>query len=366
MSFDLTERDAEVSTKLVAVRSALEADTALRLRGCDWFSWATAGASNVVLLTANSGIAEILITAQDAWVLTDPIEAQRLLDEELPSVFKLRVDPWMYPVARDIAVQELSANAAILSDCPRNGERPLPAALLACKRRMLPSETIRYRQVGQLATEAMREVLSAAQPSWSEYQLAGAGAEALWARGLHPALTLAAGAQRLPVYRHPTASAAKLGRMAMLVFCARGFGLYANLTRFVSFGELPAGWAKLQQQVGEIEAEVLDASRPDVPLNEIYRTLEASYLARGHAAAILEHHQGGTTGYLAREIVATPETQETLSEATPIAWNPSLRGGAKIEDTFVVTAQGVENLTYDAAWPHELVQGRQRPQIMEK
>lgn len=152
----------------------------------------------------------------------------------------------------------------------------------------------------------------------------------------------------------------------MLVFCARRFGLYANLTRFVSFSELPAGWAKLQQQVFEIESEALDACRPDVPLHEIYRTLEAAYLARGHAAAILEHHQGGTTGYLAREIVATPEMPETLSDATPIAWNPSLRGGAKIEDTFMVTAQGVENLTYDAAWPHELVQGRQRPQIMEK
>ena len=366
MSFDLAMRDAEISTKLMAVRMALPPDTALRLRGCDWFSWATAGASNVVLLTTNTGVAEVLITAQEAWVLTDPIEAQRLTDEELPSVFKLHVDPWMYPAARNIAVQEMSANAAILSDCPCNGERPLPAALLALKRRMLPSEIIRYRQVGRLATDAMREVLSAAQPQWSEYQLAGAGAEALWARGLHPALTLAAGAQRLPVYRHPTASAAKLGRMAMLVFCARGFGLYANLTRFVSFGELPGGWKKLQQQVSEIEAEALDACRPDVPLNEIYRTLEAAYLTRGHAAAILEHHQGGTTGYLAREIVATPETLEKLSDATPIAWNPSLRGGAKIEDTFIVTAQGVENLTYDAAWPHEMVKGRQRPQVLEK
>ena len=93
---------------------------------------------------------------------------------------------------------------------------------------------------------------------------------------------------------------------------------------------MPAGWAKLQQQVGEIESEALDACRPDVSLNEIYRTLEAAYLARGHAAAILEHHQGSTTGYLAREIVATPET---LSYATPIAWSPSLRGGAKTEDT---------------------------------
>jgi hypothetical protein len=75
----------------------------------------------------------------------------------------------------------------------------------------------------------MTEVLQAAQPTWTEYQLAGAGAEALWSRGLHPALTLVAGERRLPLYRHATPTGEKIGRQAMLVFCARGYGLYANL-----------------------------------------------------------------------------------------------------------------------------------------
>jgi hypothetical protein len=60
---------------------------AIRLRGTDWFSWATAGASHTVLVTAETGVAEVLVTAQ----VTDEIEAQRLKDEELPRNFQLHI-----------------------------------------------------------------------------------------------------------------------------------------------------------------------------------------------------------------------------------------------------------------------------------
>jgi len=44
-------------------------------------------------------------------------------------------------------------------------------------------------------------------------------------------LTLVAGERRLPLYRHPTRQSGAARKRAMLVFCARGYGLYANLTR---------------------------------------------------------------------------------------------------------------------------------------
>jgi hypothetical protein len=87
--------NAEVSSKLELIREALSESGAggVLLRGTDWFAWATAGGSNTVLLTAETGVAEVLVTAQDAWVLTDEIEAQRLKDEELPANFQLQVNP---------------------------------------------------------------------------------------------------------------------------------------------------------------------------------------------------------------------------------------------------------------------------------
>jgi Xaa-Pro aminopeptidase len=364
----MKELNEEVSRKLELIREALtEAGaTGVRLKGTDWFAWATAGASNTVLLTAETGVAEVLVTVRDAWVLTDEIEAQRLEDEELSADFKLHVNPWADAAARESFVRDVTNEGKIISDRPiPHVEKRLPASLQQHKRAMVSNELERYREVGRKASEAMTEVLSKAQPTWTEYQLAGAGAEALWARGLHPALTLVAGERRLPLYRHATATGEPLGTRAMLVFCARGYGLYANLTRFVSFGTVPEKEAELHRHVREIEAQALNLCKSGTSLDAVYHALAQAYEQHGFPNAIREHHQGGTTGYLAREVVANPTTTDTLVEGIAVAWNPSL-SGAKVEDTFVILQDGkLENLTFDPNWPSIEVEGRLRPVPLE-
>ncbi|MBN3881399.1 MULTISPECIES: M24 family metallopeptidase [unclassified Nostoc] len=356
----------EVSKKLELIRETLRETEVqvqgVRLRGTDWFAWATAGASNTVLLTAETGVAEVLVTTEDAWVLTDEIEAQRLKDEELPANFKVYVNPWADYAARESFVRDVIGGGIAISDRPiSNLEKPLPPSLQIHKRVMMSSELERYRQVGQKASQAMTEVLKAAKPTWTEYQLAGAGAEALWGKGLHPALTLVAGERRLPLYRHATATGEQIGRQAMLVFCARGYGLYANLTRFVCFGELSGEQAELHSHVREVEAVILNLCQPGTTLDAVYHALAQAYEQHGFPNAIREHHQGGTTGYLAREIVANPTTTDPLAEGIAVAWNPSLVG-AKIEDTFVILKDGkLENLTFDPNFPNVEVEGRLRP-----
>ncbi|HEY1013071.1 MAG TPA: M24 family metallopeptidase, partial [Herpetosiphonaceae bacterium] len=250
----------------------------------------------------------------------------------------------------------------LASDRPREGELPLPAELVAAKRRLVPEEIERYRLLGAAAAAAMTEVLTAAKPDWTEQQLAGAGAEALWRRGIHPTLTLAAGARRLPVYRHPTPGPDPLGERAMLVFCARRWGLYANLTRFVSFRAPTAEEERLFADVAAVEAAAWDASTPGASLAGVYEVLRATYAGLGYAGEIDAHHQGGTTGYLSREVVARPHVGAVIESDTALAWNPSLPG-AKIEDTILVSGGTIEILTADPVWPAAPVAGRQRPLV---
>lgn len=372
------QRNAEIEQKISWMREALREThaTGLRLRGIDWFAWATAGGSNMVLLAAETGVAEVLMTLDGAWILTDEIEAQRLQDEELPagSVYQFIVNPWTKIEDREAFVREATQGGRIISDLPLMSlkDRPilaetsLPITLVNRKRSLLPSELDRYRQVGKLASAAMTDVLTQARPDWTEVQLAGAGAAALWTRGLHPALTLAAGEQRLPKYRHTLPKQEKIGRAAMLVFCARGFGLYANLTRFVYFDRLSEPEADLHRQVREIEAMALNQCRVDTPLHKIYHTLQQAYEQHGYPNAIREHHQGGTTGYLSREVIATPTTRDRLVANTAMAWNPSL-SGAKIEDTFLLHVDNhLENLTFDPSWNSIEVNEQQRPLPLEQ
>lgn len=358
-------RAEETAAKIALVKELLGPGQAIRLRGIDWFAWATAGGSSAVLLAAETGIAEVLITASNAWIITDEIEALRLCEEELPSGYSIHATPWACPAEREIFIREITGGDEILSDRPQLDEQPLPNALLAAKRIMTAPEEERYLAIGRLAAEAMTETLMAAQPEWTEFELAGAGGHALLAKGLQPALILAAGERRLPLYRHPIPTRQPLGKVAMLVFCARGHGLYANLTRFVSFGTLDPAMDQLHRQVREIESHALKLSRPAISLNTIYDALKQAYETRSHKTAIYDHHQGGTTGYLSREIVAMPETVEMLHENTPVAWNPSL-SGAKIEDTFLVKKKGARILTIDPAWPTVHVSGIERPLVLEK
>lgn len=363
MSDAITERDNEVTAKLSAMRTWLTLTNAraVRLRGTDWFAWATAGASNTVLMTAEVGVAEIVVTATDAFALTDDIEASRLQDEELPAQYQLQVRRWAQPHDHDEFVTSLVGDGKVLSDRPHATELALPPLAISHKLILSEAEQQRYRALGSDAAQAMSAVLHAAQPDWTEYQLAGAGAQALWQRGIHPALVLAAGEDRLPRYRHPTPSSAQIGRHAMLVFCARRHGLYASLTRFVSFGAA----SPRQQILLDIEAAALDACRADVPLSTIYQVLANAYREAANPAAIEEHHQGGITGYLAREIIADPTTAIALQHGMALAFNPST-SGYKVEDTFLLQPTGLENLTVDPTWPTCEVAGRHRPLWLER
>lgn len=358
----LDGRDAEVADKLAVLRALLTQANAgaVRLRGMDWFAWVTGGGSSAVLHAAETGVAEVLVTPEEACVLTDEIEAERLRSEEVPAGFTFHIEPWAEPELRGRYVQNAAAGRSVLSDRPGPGELPLPLALRQRRLVLGAAEQERYRVLGREAAEAMTEVLARARPEWTEFELAAAGAEALWRRGIHPALVLAAGERRLPLYRHPTPSRERIGERAMLVFCARRHGLYANLTRFVSFGRAPDE----QRHLMEVEATGLATVVPGKSLSAVYHALAQAYRHADRASAIREHHQGGITGYQAREIVATASTAAQLERGMAFAFNPSFTG-IKIEDTFLLGPQGLENLTFDPAWPAADVHGRKRPLWLE-
>lgn len=357
----------EIADKLATIRRHMTTSrlAAVRLRGSDWFAWATAGGSSVVLSTTEFGVAEVLVTASDAWVMTDAIEADRLQQEEVPPELPVWSHPWATPERREEFVHFCTGGGAVASDRPVAGELALPSELARARWSLGAAEIERYRALGRAAAQAMTEVMQAARPEWRERELAGAGSEALWGRGIDPALILVAGERRLPIHRHPTPQDEPLGARAMMVFCARRHGLYACFTRHVYFRTPDAEQRELALAVAAVESAALTASRPGTPLGEMYAILAAAYESVGHPRAITEHHQGGPCGYAAREAVARPGSGSALVDRGAVAWNPSL-AGFKIEDTALVLGSEVEFLTVDPAWPIVQVDGRARPDLLAR
>lgn len=355
----------EIGVKLEFLRGALleHGLAAIRLRGHAWFAWATGGASNSIILTSELGVAELVVTLDGAWVVTDSIESERLESEEIRGGLPIADAPWNRPEERERFVLEKVGDGRIASDAPSGWEVHLPSGLLGARRRLLAPEIERYRALGRDAASAVTEVLHRARPEWTEQRLAGAAAAALWQRGIHPAVVLVAGARRLPRFRHPTPSQELLRDRAMLVICARRHGLYANLTRFVSFRRPTDEEVARERAVAQVEAAAWKASVAGATLGDVYAVIVGAYAAAGFRGADGYHHQGGTTGYQSREVIALPGSSTVIEPWTAVAWNPSLPG-AKIEDTALVGPEGIEVLTIDPAWPTFEVDGRQRPDVL--
>lgn len=370
-------RQAEVAAKLALLREALAqaADAAgaapgsgaLRLRGADWFAWVTAGGDCAVSQGADCGVAEVLVTHDEACILTDEAEAERLRSEQLPDGFSFHIAPWAEPELHQPYALGAAAGGPVLSDRPQGGlvqELALPATLRLRRMVLGAAEQARYRLLGRASAEAIAEALRAARPDWTETDLAAAGAQALWRRGIVPGTVLAAGERRLPLFRHPLPTHERLGRRALLSFGARRHGLVASLTRTVSFGPQSVDERAAHDAVLQVEATGLDAVRPGLSLAAVYHALDAGYRHANLPHAIRAGHRGGITGYAAHEIQASPSTATGLEPGMALALAPSL-AGARSGDTFLLGASGLEDLSFDPAWPAATIGGRARPLVLE-
>ncbi|APD10382.1 M24 family metallopeptidase [Thermus sp. 93170] len=300
------------------------------------FAWLTGGSNT---LGFGEGVAYLEI-GEELLLHTSRIEHPRIAEEEVPGL-PVQVHPWY---------------AFPPPGSPNDLEHDLTLLRLALSKKAQEA----FRRLGREAAELVGEVVRAAKPTWREQELAGALAEALWGHGIRPQLLLVAGEERLFRHRHPLPKDRPLGRSFMAVVCAERGGLVANLTRMVNLGdgEVEARYRK----VLEVEEAALDASRPGAKLGEVFAALQAAYERVGFPSAWEEHHQGGVGGYRSREAIAVPGHPLTLEEGMALAWNPSL-AGAKVEDTFLMTGEGLLNLTEDPRWPTVRVGERDRPDL---
>jgi hypothetical protein len=115
----------------------------------------------------------------------------------------------------------------------------------------------------------------------------------------------------------------------------------------------------------EADASVLAASRPGRTHGELLEVLAEAYEREGFPEEWRRHHQGGLTGYKGREGFAVPDEPTPLPATGAVAWNPSITGGGKSEDTVIVSGAGQEVLTRTPELGELETFGLPRPAIVE-
>jgi len=324
----------------------------LVLRSHTALGWALDGARTHVSLAGDPVVAAV-VTRQGIELRVFDNEADRMLDEELDDASDLVVTrvPWHDPLAR-AGIAELE-------------EADVAAELRAARATLLPAELARYRGLCREVAEVLTDAALVVDPSDAERDVAARLAGDLVARGIDPLVTLVAGRTRL-AHRHPLPTDAPLGDRAMLVVCGRRHGLIANATRWVRFGPADPIEADAARRFLDVEAAFLDATRPGATLGEVFAAGTAAYGANGFdPAEWRRHHQGGAAGYAGRDPRAVPGIADVVQAGQAFAWNPTAPG-AKVEDTVLLGASGVEVLTLDPRWPTSRVGGRERPIELER
>jgi len=278
-----------------------------------------------VPVSAGSSPYTVVVTPERAQVLYQDIERSRVESEERWEElgYEPVAYPWYEPPPTDLP----------------------PPRLEALRRALGSEERDRYRRAGADAAACFVAALEALGPRVTEREAVGGLAVGLHAAGFTTPVLLAGGERRAPLHRHPLPTGEPLGAFALLAVTAEREGLYVSMTRIVSFGPPPRDLQDRVRAAAEVDGAVIAASRPGASLGELFAVLERAYAEQGRPDEWRLHHQGGLTGYRGREVFATPGGPTQLPELCALAWNPSISGGGKSEDTVLVSDGVIEVVT---------------------
>ena len=342
----------EIREKERRVRDLMDKEglNALALSTIGNFAWFTCGGSNYVGIAAEVGVATAVITRDAKYIVCDNIEAGRIADEEVADQgFEFKTCFW-YEAKKDEIIREIAGSGALGSDTPISGAKDAAAAVDPYRQSLTHDEIERYKWLGRNAGECLALACRETKPGMSEHQIAGELDRGVFARGMVPVVTLIAADERIIKYRHPIPTDNKVDRCVMLVSCARRWGLIVSATRLVYFGPLSGELRVKHEAVARVDGAFIAGTKPGANIGDIFKRAVDTYRRTGFAKEWQLHHQGGPTGYKAREFRAHSGSAAAVVENQAFAWNPSITG-TKSEDTIIATANGPEIISQTDDWP---------------
>jgi Xaa-Pro aminopeptidase len=350
----------------------------LALTGPAAVAWACGGVAPPVDRTAGTDLVWAVFTERGAWLVTTNVEAPRILAEYDPAAHGfagLAEVPWYSPDDFAVATAELAGLPA--ADVASDGNPAFGADasddLIALRLALSDAERDDLADLGADAARALQASLAQWRPGERDLDIQARCAGYLEATGADAPVLIVGGDDRLEQYRHPMAIGRPVRRLVMAVAVARRDGLHVALTRFASAGPPEPGYAALRRRVLAVDDAVLEACTPGASYGTVLESLAGAYAANGADDGWMGHYQGGPIGFAQREFEIAPWQHESrwyserLAPGHAVAWNPSLPGGAKSEDTYLVAAdRGLRLITGAPGWPSEISDsGNSHPAVLE-
>jgi Xaa-Pro dipeptidase len=335
-------------------------------------NWITGGLSDPIDITSSTDPVWVVDSTIGRALITSEIEAPRLRgDFDLDALgWDVITVPW-FDVDAPLRAASTFCGVGpegLLSESDAFGTNIATAIVLERMVLSVPEEDD-LRELGTLAAGALERALDSWQPGVSsDYELASIVSGELERHGAKAVCLIVGGDERLRRVRHPLAIGAVINDAVMAVVVARRAGLHVAATRTaVTSNDDPI--LELTQRLEPVHHAVLNASLPGHTWGDAIEALAEGYENIGQPGAWREHFQGGPIAFEQREFELAP-TQATspfwnvgCQTGTAVAWNPSLGGGAKIEETYLVGTHGFELITNSDEWAMTSDEGPQHSRV---
>ncbi len=315
------------------------------------FSWLTCGGNSTVERCSEYGVADLLVLANQQYVLASEIERYRITEEELSKTegFELITFPWGDNL-KEVAVKNLIAGKRIASDNGLYGMEMRAADIGELRYCLTSEEESRARVFAQESAADLERIGRLIEPGMTEYEAASYLMSGVVAIGGDAPVVLVAFDERMRVYRHPTPTGKKLVTQALLARCSEKNGLIISVSRIISFGEPDAEFRRRYLACAQVNAAFTAATLPGTSGSEIFQKGVSAYAESGYPDEWKKHHQGGALGYATRDYVIDSKCSIKVCDNQMFSWNPSVMG-TKIEDTIIIKGNQQELLTDTNMWP---------------
>lgn len=317
----------------------------------DNFAWFTCGGNNRVLTTSETGFTILVVTKDACYAVSQVMDGPRVFDEELEGLDIQPVFLKWYEESREKKAMDLVPGLRVLSDIPLPGAAYLPGEIYNLHYPLTAKEIDKCRWIGKETERIIRKVADEIKPGMTEHE---AEAMFLYEYGLinaTPEVLLVGSDERIPKYRHPNPSDKKMGRFVLLHPGLRKWGLHANVTRLVYFGDrVPDDIAEKYETASMLEAWAISMCRTGERFGRILEVRKQLLAEKGYGDEWKLHYPGGITGYLLCDptVCATPGKTVEINQVYD--WFVTITG-VKVEELSANTEKGREVLSVAGFWP---------------
>jgi Xaa-Pro dipeptidase len=321
------------------------------------FTWLSAGRSNRIDATRETGSGSLLVTADDRrFALANTIESPRMREETVADLgFEVLEYPWTDERADATLPYRIAERVVrggrLATDIVTTAAQNIEARLSRIRSTLVQEEIPRYLTFGAEIGAAFGQLMRQLTPGMTEREVARRVTDTVLGLGAYPNVLLVAADRRIASYRHPVPTDVAWRERLLVACCPEREGQVVAISRLLAAGKVDDEFKRRTHATARVFGALLEATIAGATGARLFAAAAKAYADNGFPNEELLHHQGGVIACRSREWVAHPASDVVVEPPQAFAWNPTVTG-TKVEETVLLHEDDrLQVVTGSPGWP---------------